>query len=420
MNTLRAIFASPDLRRRITYTLGLLVLFRILAHIPMPGVDLAALQEFFARNELFGLYNLFTGGSMENFSMVLMGVGPYITASIIFQLLIVIVPRFEELQKEGEHGRQRINQYTRLLTVPLAVLQGYGTLILLRNQGIIGSFAPFDLVTILITITAGSLLVMWLGELISENGIGNGISLIITLAILAGIPTALSQTASVIDQTGIIGIIVFLALALVVTVGIVYVNEAERQIPITYARRVRGLQSRGGVATHLPLKPAMAGVIPIIFALSMMIFPPVVARFLQGVDVAWVQTLAERTIALFNNDLFYAVAYFILVIVFTFFYTFVIFQPEQVADNIQKQGGFVPGVRPGRETALYLGAVLNRITTFGALFLGIVAVLPFLAQSVTNIQTLVLGGTGILIVVSVTLETMRQIRAQLITRRYEF
>ncbi len=421
MHTLHSIFSNPDLRKRIFVTLGILVIFRVLAHVPMPGVDLAALRDFFARNELFGLLNLFTGGSLENFSLVLMGVGPYITASIIFQLLVVIVPRLEQLQKEGEQGRQLINQYTRLATVPLAILQGYGTLALLRNQGIIGNFGALDLVAVLITITAGTMLLLWLGELISESGIGNGVSLIITLGILAGLPTSLSQTVAVADTQGVASLIIFALIAIGVTVAIVFVNEGERQIPITYARRVRGQDSRtGGVATYLPLKVTMAGVIPIIFALSIMIFPPVVARFVQNVDSQWVRHLAEQTITLFGNNTFYASAYFVAVLLFTFFYTFVIFQPEQVAENIQKQGGFVPGLRPGHETADYLGKVLSRITLFGAIFLGLIAVLPFVVQGLTHVQTLVLGGTGILIVVAVSLDTMRQIRAQLVTRRYEF
>lgn len=420
MNTLRAIWNSPDLRKRILYTLALLTVFRVLAHIPMPGVDLEAIRAFFSQYALFGLLNLFTGGSMENFSIVLMGVGPYITASIIFQLLIIIIPRLEELQKEGESGRERINQYTRLLAVPLSFLQGYSTLILLKNQGIIGSFTPLDLFTILVTVTGGTMLLMWLGELISEYGIGNGMSLLITLGILAGIPSSLSQTFQIADQTGYVSIAIFALISLVVTVGIVFVNEGERQIPITYARRVRGNQASGGVATFLPLKVAMAGVVPIIFALSMMIFPPVAAQFLQSVQTPWVQSAAQYVIDLFANNAFYGTAYFLLVVIFTFFYTSIVFQPEQVAENIQKQGGFVPGLRPGRETADYLGKVLNRITLFGAFFLGAIAVLPFIVQSMTDIQTLVLGGTSTLIAVSVILETMRQIRAQLTTRRYEF
>lgn len=419
MNTLRAIWSSPDLRKRIGFTLLVLLIVRILAHIPMPGVDLASLRSFFGQNQIFGLLNLFTGGSMEHFSIILMGVGPYITASIIFQLLIIIVPRLEELQKEGVQGREKINQYTRLLTVPLSLLQGYGTLFLLKTQGIIGSFTTFELATVLITITGGTILLMWLGELISENGIGNGMSLIIALGILSGIPTSLSQTLSVVDQTGAFSVAVFITLAIAATMAIIFVNEGERQIPVTYARRARGLEATGGVSAYLPLKVAMSGVVPIIFALSMMIFPPVIARFFQGVQNPQIQDLAERVITLFSNNTFYAIAYFILVVMFTFFYTFVIFQPEEVANNLQKQGGFVPGLRPGRETAEYLTRVLNRITFFGAFYLGALAVLPFVVQSLTNIQTLVLGGTGILIVVSVSLETMRQIRAQLVTRRYE-
>ncbi|MBI4185559.1 preprotein translocase subunit SecY [Candidatus Berkelbacteria bacterium] len=420
MSTLRSIFTNPDLRKRILFTLGMLVIFRLLAHIPMPGVDLAALKEFFARNELFGILNLFTGGSLQNFSLVLMGVGPYITASIIFQLLVVIVPSLEELQKEGEQGRQKVNQYSRMAAVPLGILQGYGTLALLRNQGIIGSFGSLELITVLLSITAGTMLLLWLGELISERGIGNGVSLIITLGILAGLPTSLSQTFAVVDQQGLINLLTFVIISILVTVAIVFVNEGERQIPITYARRVRGAEGGSGVATYLPLKVTMAGVIPIIFALSVMIFPPVVARFVQTSSLDWVRHAADFTIKLFANTTFYPSAYFVAVLLFTFFYTFVVFQPDQVAENIQKQGGFIPGLRPGHETAMYLGTVLGRITLFGALFLGLIAVLPYVVQSLTNIQTLVLGGTGILIVVAVSLDTMRQIRAQLVTRRYEF
>lgn len=420
MEILKVIWNSQDLRKKIIYTFLVLIIVRALAHIPMPEVDLVTLRAFFRQNELFGLLNLFTGGSMENFSLVLMGVGPYITSSIIFQLLTVVVPRLEELQKEGEFGRQKINQYTRLLTVPLSILQGYGTLLLLKNQGVLGNLGAFDLITILITITAGTLLLLWLGELISENGIGNGVSLIIALGIVSGIPTAFSQTLAVADQTGYINIVIFALIAIAVTVAIVFVNEGERQIPVTYARRVRGTDTRGGVTTYLPLKVIVAGVIPIIFAISMMIFPPVVARFVQSFTNGWINQAAGFVVNTFNNTAFYSLAYFLLVVIFTYFYTFVIFQPEQVANNIQKQGGFIPGLRPGKETAAYLNDILNRITLFGAIFLALIAVLPFLVQSITNVQTLVLGGTGVLIIVSVSLETMRQIKAQLTTRRYEF
>lgn len=420
MNTLKSIFTNKDLRKRILFTIVMLLVFRALAHIPMPGVQLSALQDFFARNELFGLLNLFTGGSMENFSLVLMGVGPYITASIIFQLMVVIVPKLEELQKEGEQGRQKINQYTRLATVPLALLQGYSMIFLLRQNNILTGLNPIDLITILATITAGTILVMWFGELISESGIGNGTSFIISLSILVGIPTAISQTLAVADSSSYINLVIFGLFTIASIIAIVFVNEAERQIPVTYARRVRGADNSGSVSTYLPLKVIMAGVIPIIFAISMMIFPPIVARMLLNVDIEWVRQSAQFIDTIFQNNNFYAAIYFVLTVVFTYFYTFVVFQPEQVAENLQKQGGFITGVRPGKETADYLGKVLNRLTLFGSFFLAAIAVLPIIMQNITNVQTLVLGGTGVLIIVSVTLDTMRQIKAQLITRRYEF
>lgn len=420
MNTLKSIFTNKDLRRRILFTLAMLLIFRTLAHIPMPGVQLSALRDFFARNELFGLLNLFTGGSMENFSLVLMGVGPYITASIIFQLMVVIVPKLEELQKEGEQGRQKINQYTRLATVPLALLQGYSMIFLLRQNNILTGLNPIDLITILATITAGTILVMWLGELIAESGIGNGTSFIIALSILVGIPTAISQTLAVADSSSYINLAIFGLFTIASIIAIVFVNEAERQIPVTYARRVRGTDNSGSVATYLPLKVIMAGVVPIIFSISMMIFPPIVARMLLNVDIEWVRQAAQFVDTIFQNNNFYAAIYFVLTIIFTYFYTFVVFQPEQVAENLQKQGGFITGVRPGKETADYLGKVLNRLTLFGSFFLAAIAVLPIIMQNITNVQTLVLGGTGVLIIVSVTLDTMRQIKAQLITRRYEF
>lgn len=413
------IWSLKDLRNRLLVVFGLLVLFRILAQIPMPGVDLTELRNFFSRNQIFGLLNLFSGGAMENFSIVMMGVGPYITSSIIFQLLIMIVPQLEALSKEGEYGRQKINYYTRLATVPLAFFQSYAMIILLHNQGVIGQWPLINLVTNLFALTAGTILLMWIGELISENGIGNGISLIITLGILGGVPSALRNTLAVLDTSRIISLVVFLILAILATAAIVFFNEGERRIPVTYARRVRGMRSYGGVDTHLPLRILMAGVIPIIFALSMMIFPGVIARFFELARSQWLAAGAKFVAHLFQNDLFYGICYFILVVLFTFFYTSVIFHPDQVAENLQKQGGFVPGLRPGRETAEHLKFVLSRVTLVGAVFLGLIAVLPFIVQAVTNIGTIVLGGTGILIVVSVVLETIRQIKAQLVMRTYD-
>lgn len=417
--TLKKIYTHKDLRNRILYVFAILFIFRILAHIPVPGVDLTELRSFFERNQLFGLLNLFSGGAMSNFSLVMMGVGPYITSSIIFQLLVMIIPSLEALQKEGEYGRQKINHYTRIATVPLAFLQSYAMIVLLKNQGIIGGWSGFELITMLITMSAGTILLMWLGELISENGIGNGISLIITLGILAGVPIAVQQTLAVVDTTKIIGILIFGVLAVLVTALIVLVNEGQRQISVTYARRIRGHRTYGGVETHLPIRVNVGGVIPIIFALSMMIFPGIVAKLLEQARSEQLAQAAKWIADLFQNNIFYGIFYFILVILFTFFYASVIFRPEQVAENLQKQGGFVPGLRPGRETAEYLQKVLIRITFVGAVFLGFIAVLPFIVQAITNIGTLVLGGTGLLIVVSVIIETIRQIKAQLVMRTYD-
>lgn len=418
--TLKKIYAHHDLRNKIFYVLGILVIFRVFAHIPVPGIDLNELRSFFERNQLFGMLNLFSGGAMRNFSIVMMGVGPYITSSIIFQLLAMIVPSLEALQKEGEYGRKKINQYTRLATVPLAFMQSYAMITLLKNQGIVGNWSTFELITMLVTMTAGTILLMWLGELISEKGIGNGISLIITLGIIGGVPSALQQTLVVMDTTKIIGIIIFGIIAVIVTALIVSVNEGERQIPVTYARRVRGHQTYGGVDTFLPIKVNIGGVIPIIFALSMMIFPGLIAKFFEQAKSETIANIAKFIGKIFqDNGIWYGIIYFILVFLFTYFYASVVFKPEQVADNLQKQGGFVPGLRPGKETADYLGSVLYKITFIGAIFLGFVAILPYIVQSLTNVQTLVLGGTGLLIVVSVVIDTMRQIKAQLVMRTYD-
>lgn len=428
LEALKKIFTLRDLRKRILYTILLLLLCRVLAHIPLPGVDIAKLKQFFASNQIFGLLDLFSGGTMSNFSIIMMGVGPYITSSIVMQLLVMVVPSLEALSKEGEWGRQRINYYTRLLTVPLALIEAFGMLQLLQKGAqiqIIQSLSIFNTASLLITITAGTILLMWLGELISESGIGNGISLIITLGIVSGLPNQVRNTltlilgGAVIDWGKMIGFAVFVALAIVAVALIVLVNEAQRNIPIAYARRIRGQRTYGGVETHLPLRVNMAGVIPIIFALSIMVFPGVIARFFSLAKSAWLSNAASFVERLFQQDLFYGIFYFILVVVFTYFYTYVIFHPKELAENLQKQGAFIPGIRPGPQTAAYLNTVTNRILVAGALFLGLVAVLPFIIQSITHITTLVLGGTGVLIVVSVVLETYRQIQSQLIMRTYE-
>lgn len=413
------IFTLPDLRKRVIYAAVLLVIARILAQIPLPGVDIEALKNFFGRNQLFGLLNMFSGGAMENFSIIMMGVGPYITSSIIVQLLTMIIPSLEELNKEGESGRAKINYWTRIFTVPFAIMQSYAMIRLLQSQSILGSLEPIQWATIIASITAGTILLMWIGELISENGIGNGVSIIIALGIVAGIPSQVRNTMAVLDTSKVISLIIFLAIAILVVAAIVIANEGVRQLPVSYARRIRGLKSYGGVDTHLPIKVNSAGVIPIIFAMSIMIFPGVIAKFFQNARSEWLANFATHVSNLFQNNWFYGALYFVLVVAFTYFYTGVIFKPDQMAENLQKQGGFIPGIRPGSETSNYLAKVITRLTLTGAIFLGLIAVLPFVVQAATKINTLVLGGTGVLIMVSVIIETMRQIQAQLAMRAYE-
>jgi len=417
--TFLKIFTLRDLRNRLLYAIVLLVIARVLAHVPLPGVDLTALQNFFNRNQIFGLFNMFSGGAMQNFSIIMMGVGPYITSSIIMQLLTHVIPSLEELNKEGEAGREKINYWTRLFTVPLALIQSYSMIRLLQSQQILGTLTDLQWATILISITAGTVLLMWIGELISENGIGNGVSLIIALGILAGIPTQIRNTAQILDTSKAIGLAVFVIIFLGVIILIILANEGTRQVPVSYARRIRGLKSYGGVDTYIPVRVNSAGVVPIIFAMSIMIFPGVIGKFLQTAKSAWIASAATSITNLFTNNWFYGVLYFVLVVFFTYFYTGFIFQPKDMAENLQKQGGFVPGIRPGPETEGYLSKIILRITLWGALFLGVIAVLPFIAQAVTGINTIVLGGTGVLIMVSVIIETMRQIQAQLLMRSYE-
>ncbi|EKD56264.1 MAG: hypothetical protein ACD_58C00241G0001 [uncultured bacterium] len=415
------IFKLPDLRNKILITVILLVIFRLFANIPLPGVNIDELKDFFNNNQFFGMMNMFSGGAMKNFSLAMMGVGPYITSSIIFQLLTMIVPSLENLSKEGDTGRQKINQYTRIVTVPLALVQSFAMISLLKSQGIISGWHGLELFTMLSALTAGTILLMWLGELISEKGIGNGISLIITIGIISSVPPMILQTIygrDLSDISQVISLLIFGALAIIVTGLIVWFNYSERQIPITYARRVRGINS-GGVDTYLPLRVTMAGVIPIIFALSIMIFPGVIAKFFQEARSVSLANSAKWVEQLFQNQTFYGITYFVMVVLFTFFYTSVVFKPDQVSENLQKRSGFIPGLRPGKETSQYLEFVVSRITLLGAVFLGLIAVMPFIIPKITDISNMVLGGTGILIVVSVILDTIRQIKAQIIMRNYD-
>lgn len=418
----RQIFRDKDLRKRIGFVIAMLIIFRIGAHIPIPAVEATNLQSFFQSNQILGLLNIFSGGALENFSIMMLGVGPYITSSIIFQLLTYIVPRLEEMQKEeGEAGRQKINQYTRLLTVPLAIVQGYGTLTLFQRSGagLIGAMTSAQWVAAIISITAGSLFLMWLGELISEKRVGNGISLLIFAGIIAGIPTALQQFLATFDSTQIILTATFIAIGLITIAGVVFITEGQRSIPVSYARRYRGSQGRGAMMAYLPLRVNQAGVIPIIFAVSLVLLPSIVAQFFASSSSAVVASLSNRVIEAFNNQGIYGLIYFLLVVAFTYFYTAIIFHPEQVAENLQKNGGFVPGIRPGAETARYLQFVSTRILLLGALFLGVIAVLPVAFQSFSGFQNLTIGGTSLLIVVSVAIETVKQIDAQLVMRDYE-
>lgn len=420
MGKLEKIWRFPDLRNKIIVAVGLLLLTRFLSHIPLPGVDLQRLQVFFEQNQAFGLLNMFSGGTMKNFSIILMGVGPYITSSIIFQLLGMIFPSIEEMQKE-EEGKQKLNQWTRMATIPLALIQAFTMLVLLKNQGIIPQWDIFSLVTMLISVCAGTILLMWLGEIISEKGIGNGVSLIIALGILAGFPEQIRNTAALVtsgDVSKVIGVFSFLLIFLVTIAGIIFVQEGQRNIPVSYAKSMR-FGTHGGVSSHLPIRVNIAGVIPIIFAMSLLVMPGVVAKYLENARTVWIAHGAQFTTNLFANQIFYGAAYFVLVVLFTYFYTSVVFKPDQIAENLQKQSGYVPGIRPGTETREYLKAIITRITLFGALFLGVIAILPFIVQSITHINTIVLGGTGILIIVSVVVETMRQLESQIIMHTYD-
>ncbi|MDP2671912.1 MAG: preprotein translocase subunit SecY [Candidatus Daviesbacteria bacterium] len=414
-------FKIADLRRKILITVILVIIFRIAAHIPVSGVDLKGLQALFASNQFLGLLDIFSGGTLANFSVISLGLNPYINASIIFQLLTMISPKLEALSKEGEMGRQMINQYTRYLTVPLAILQSIGMFVLLKNQGIISQISPLQIAAIIVGMTAGTIFLMWIGELITEYGIGNGISLLIFAGIVSRVPVVLTQTASVADQTQIINMLIFAALGILVVAGVVFINEGRRQITVKYARRFMGGRESGtGAETYLPLRVNQAGVIPIIFAVSLVLVPSFAGAYLAGLPQPQLSSLGRLLASNFNpGSITYNLVYFLLVVGFTFFYTAVIFNPTKVADEIKKYGGFLPGIRPGTQTAAFLSYIMVRITLAGAIFLGAIAVLPSIASQITGIETLIIGGTGLLIVVSVILDTAKQFESKLIERSYE-
>lgn len=416
------IFKIRDLRKKILFILGILALFRVMANIPIPGIDPERLREFFGQFQIFGLLNVFTGGSFDRLSIVMLGLGPYITAVIILQLLTMIFPQLERMYKEeGPEGRRKFNQYGRILTLPLALLQSYAMLTLLSRQQVIVDLSSQLFLAAILTISAGTVFLMWLGELISEKGIGNGVSVMIFAGIVADFPNNIRQMILVWDPSKLFPYLLFLATALLIVAGVVMVNEANRNIPVSYAKRVRGMKMYGGASTYLPLKVNPAGVIPIIFALSILLFPGMVASFLAGAGNPSLASFAAKVQQLFQNPWFYGILYFLLVFLFTFFYTAVTFDPKSISTNLQKMGGFVPGVRPGVSTAKFIKTILYRVLPFGALFLGLVAVMPSIVGGVTGVMTFtfLVGGTSLLIVVSVVLETMRQIKAQLQMREYE-
>ena len=408
-----------QLRKRILFVIGALVVFRLLASIPIPGVDVASLARLFSNYQFLGLLDIFSGGGLSNLSIVMLGVGPYITGSIIMQLLTMMFPKLKAMyQEEGELGRKKFSQYSRLLSVPLALFQAFAFLALLKRGGVLGDIAGFELFTNVVVITGGSLLLMWLGELMTEYGIGNGVSLIIFAGIVAGIPTALKQFVLAFTVSDVPLYILFAVAALAIIYGVVVVTEAERPIPVTYAKRVRGNKVYGGVSTYLPLRVNQAGVIPIIFALSLLLFPQMVLNFLSGVGNSTVTAFAEWALRLVSSGWFYSTLYFILVFLFTYFYTAVTFDPNTIATNLQKSGAFIPGVRPGSSTSEYIGKVLTRITLVGAVFLGLIAVLPLAMRALTGLNSLAIGGTALLIVVSVVLDLVKKIDAQVSMREY--
>lgn len=418
--TIRRIFSVPDLRKKILFTGFIFIVFRVFAHLPIPGVDIIALKRLFSQNQFLGLLDIFSGGTLANFSVMALGLNPYINASIILQLLTIVFPKLEELMKEGEYGRQKINQYTRILTVFLSLLQSLGMYALLKNAQIISKLYPLTLIAMMLTMTAGTMLLVWLGELISENGVGNGISLLIFAGIVGRLPVSFGQTLAIFSEEKIFPTLIFLIMAVFLIASITVVNEASRRITIQYAKRIRGNKMYGGQSSHLPLRINQAGVIPIIFAVSLILLPSMLSQYLAALPDKRLVEIGRLIGNIFNpSGFFYNFIYFILVVGFTFFYTAVTFNPQKIASEIQKYGGFIPGIRPGTATVSFLNYILTRITLAGAVFLGIIAIFPSFVRTITGIETLMLGGTGILIVVSVVIETAKNLEAMLIMRSYE-
>ncbi len=415
------VWKVKEVRNKLLFVTAMLVIYRLVAHIPIPGVNIANVRQLLEGNQILGLLNVFSGGSIQNFSVIMLGVGPYITASIIVQLLTMIIPSFEELTKEGESGQQKINMYTRYLTVPFALLQSFAMIQYLnRSAQIITDVSPLHVVAIMLTITAGTMFLVWLGELITEQKVGNGTSLLIFAGIVSALPAALRNAFLNYTSDDFTTFVLFGLLALLTIVGVVFINEGQRNIPVTYAKQVRGTRMQGGSTTHLPFRVNMAGVVPIIFALSLITLPGIIAQFFVASATPWIASFATKIVVAFQETgAIYNIIYFLFVFGFTYFYVAVIFHPQKIAENLQKQGGFIPGIRPGKETELYLGATMNRLNLIGALFLGVIAVLPLVVQNVAGSQNLRIGGTSLLIAVAVAIETAKQIDSQITMHEYD-
>lgn len=419
-DVIKKVFKDPELRKKILIVLFLLLVFRFLAHIPVAGVNINQLRSLFDQSQFLGLLDIFSGGTLSNFSILAVGIGPYIYSSIVMQLSAKIYPKLEELQKEGEYGKKKIAQYTRYATVPLAILQSFGMYTLLRSQGLIGNLSPLDLAAFVATMVAGTMIIMWIGEIISEQNIGNGISLIIFAGIVGQLPVTAFQTFTTINPEQLMNIGLLAVLGVLVVAAVVFVNESVRKVPIMYAKRIRGANSQAAQSTHLPLKLNSAGVIPIIFAISLVLLPSLLANYFVASPNAQLASIGSWIVANFNvASPIYNIVYFALIFGFTYFYTAIIFNPKDIAENVQQGGGFIPGIRPGKQTEKYLNFIITRITLFGAVFLGTIAVLPNLLQAFTGIQSLVIGGTSILIVVTVVIETVKILEVQLVNRSYD-
>lgn len=415
---IKIVFKDKIIRKKIIFVLFILAVFRLLAAVPIPGVDIFRLQGFLADNQFLGLLNIFSGGGLSALSLVMMGVGPYITGSIIMQLLTLMSPRLKSMyHEEGAVGRMRFSQYSRILTVPLALIQGYALVTILTQQGVMQALTAYEMAVALIVAAAGSMFLTWLGELISERGVGNGVSVIIFAGIVATLPSQVNQLLFTYNPSQLLTYIAFVVVAIVIIAGVVLVTEAERLLPITYAREARA-GGMGVQSSYLPLRINQAGVMPVIFALSILLFPQLLANFFVAADSATLQSVGQGILRFLQSTWQYSVVYFILVFLFTYFYTAITFDPESVATNLQKNGAFVPGIRPGVSTTEYIGKIVSRITFMGAIFLGLIAVLPVIMQKATGISTLALGGTALLIVVSVILDILKKVDGQVSMRQY--